>query len=138
MISTIKLSTKTKGLLAELKVHKREPYEDVILDLLKRTENEPPRIVPTLAEIKKTVIPILKKYSVVKAAIFGSFARGEARSDSDVDLLIELSTDKPLFRIINLKLDLEDALERKVDLVSYGWIDPHIKERIMAEQIRII
>jgi predicted nucleotidyltransferase len=94
--------------------------------------------IPTVAELKVIIAPILKRYGVRKAGIFGSFARGEARADSDLDLLVEPARDGPLYKIIDLKIEIEEALSRKVDVVTYSSADKHIKERIMAEEIRIL
>ncbi len=58
-----------------------------------------------------------------RAAIFGSFARGEAKANSDVDLLIEYrAKGKSLFDLVDLKLELEEILGRKVDIVTYDSI----------------
>ena len=69
-----------------------------------------------------------------RAAIFGSFARGEATQKSDIDFLIEYqSKKKSLFDFVNLKFALEDALKCKVDLVTYNSLCWQLKDRILAE-----
>ena len=93
----------------------------------------------SILSIKRKVLPILKKHLVKRAAIFGSFARGTAKNKSDVDLLIEYKkSNKSLFDLINLKLELEETLDRKVDLVTYNSIYWRIRERVLAEQIVIL
>lgn len=93
----------------------------------------------TLAGIKKKILPILKKHAVKRAAIFGSFARGEAKAKSDIDLLIEYQgKDKSLFDLVDLKSDLEKTLSRKVDLVTYSSIYWRIRDRVLAEQVVIL
>ena len=93
----------------------------------------------TLAWIKKRTLPVLKKHAVKQAAIFGSFARGEAKSRSDVDLLIEYKAkDKSLFDLVDLKAELERTLDRKVDIVTYNSIYSGIRKQILAEQIIIL
>lgn len=93
-------------------------------------------LIPT---IKKKILPILKKHSVKRAAIFGSVARGTAKAKSDVDLLIEYKTKKKsLFDLVDLKSDLEDALDRKVDLVTYRSIYWRLREQILSEQVVIL
>lgn len=47
-----------------------------------------------IQSIKKKIIPILRRYGVKKAAIFGSFVRGEAKKKSDIDILVEIEKDK--------------------------------------------
>ena len=85
-------------------------------------------------EIAKKIIPILKKQGVKKAALFGSQARGDAKKNSDVDLLVELPKRFGLFEMGGLKMDLEEALNKKVDLVTYGSIHPLLKKYILKDQ----
>lgn len=93
----------------------------------------------SISSIKKKVMPVLKKHAVKRASIFGSFARGTAKSKSDVDFLIEYKEkDKSLFDLVDLKSDLEETLERKVDVITYNSIYWRIRERILAEQIVIL
>lgn len=93
----------------------------------------------SIASIKKKAIPILKKHAVKRASIFGSFARGTAKSRSDVDFLIEYKKkDKSLFDLVDLKSDLEKSLDRKVDVITYSSIYWRIRDRILAEQIVIL
>ncbi|MCX6788993.1 MAG: nucleotidyltransferase family protein [Candidatus Gribaldobacteria bacterium] len=89
-------------------------------------------------EIAKKIIPILKKQGVQKAALFGSQARGEATKKSDVDLLVKLPKRFGLFEMGGLKMDLEEALNKKVDLVEYSTIHPLLKKQILKEQISIL
>lgn len=84
--------------------------------------------------IEKKIVPILKRQGVVKAAVFGSAARGEMRKNSDVDILVKLKKGKTLLDFIGLKLELEDKLDRDVDLISYGGIHPLLKDIILKEQ----
>jgi hypothetical protein len=90
-------------------------------------------------QIKNKIVPLLKKCQVNKAGIFGSFVRGEESSDSDVDILVEFSptADISLLEVAGLKVDLEEALGRKVDLVQYEAIRPELKEYILPEEVRI-
>lgn len=93
----------------------------------------------SVSSIKKKVLPILKKHAVKRASIFGSFARGTAKSKSDVDFLIEYKErNKSLFDLVDLKSDLEETLDRKVDVITYNSIYWRIRERILAEQIVIL
>jgi uncharacterized protein len=89
------------------------------------------------AEVQKA-IPILKKNDVIKAGIFGSFARGEERKDSDIDILVKLKGRKGLLDIVRLERELREVLGRKVDLLTYKSIRPYLKERILDEEIRIL
>lgn len=87
-----------------------------------------------IQHIKAKITPILKDQGVLKAAVFGSYATGEAKPSSDVDLLVELTGRKSLFDLVGLKLDLEEALNKKVDLLTYDSIHPLLKEIILNEQ----
>jgi hypothetical protein len=89
-------------------------------------------------EISGKLVPILRRYGVSKAALFGSMVRGNAREGSDVDILVEIDADISLLDFVGLKLELEDALGRKVDLVEYSVIKPLIREEILREQVVII
>ena len=92
---------------------------------------------PDLKSVRRRAIPVLRKYGVRKAAVFGSFARGEQRKKSDVDFLIQPPLKMGLFEFVGLKQDLESRLDRNVDLVSYGYIKPYLRERILNEQVVI-
>jgi uncharacterized protein len=97
------------------------------------------QVMSRLLTIKRKAIPILKKHGVKRAAVFGSVARGTATSKSDVDLLIEYqSKKKSLFDFVDLKLALEEALQCKVDLLTYSSICWQLKERILSEQVVIL
>ncbi len=85
-------------------------------------------------EIKKTLIDVLRKHEVKKAALFGSIVRGEATEESDIDLLIEFEGRKSLLDLAGLKLDLQELLRRRVDVLTYKSLHPLLKERILSEQ----
>jgi len=89
-------------------------------------------------EIKEKIIPILKQYGVTKAGIFGSVVRGEATESSDIDILVEIESDMSLLDFVGLKLDLEEALGKKVDLGEYCTIKPIIKDQILSEEVPIL
>jgi predicted nucleotidyltransferase len=88
--------------------------------------------------ISATILPILKKHGVRRAGLFGSFVRGEASGDSDIDILVEVDDEASLLDFVGIKLDLEDALGIKVDLVEYSAIDPRLRDRILAEEVVIL
>jgi len=88
----------------------------------------------TIQDISAKIIPILKSQGVLKAAIFGSYATGEAKKDSDIDLLVELEDDKSLLDLVGFKLELEDVLKREVDVLTYDAIHPLLRDIILKEQ----
>lgn len=91
-----------------------------------------------LNQIKSKALPVLKEGGVTRAAIFGSYVRGEEREDSDIDILIDFPRGRGLFEFAGLGLELEKALGKKVDLVTYNSLHPLLKDRILAEQIPIL
>ncbi len=91
-----------------------------------------------IEEIKKKVLPILKKYGVKRAGIFGSVVRGEETEKSDIDILVEIEGRVSLLDFVGLKLELEEALGRNVDLGEYSTIKPIIKEQILSEEVAIL
>ena len=91
-----------------------------------------------IKNLKKKITPILKHHDVKRAAIFGSYARGDQTKKSDIDILIEYKNDdKSLFDLIGLQIELEEKVGKKVDLGEYSAIRPRIKEKILKEQVYI-
>jgi len=90
-------------------------------------------------KIKKSIVNVLKKHRVKKAGIFGSYARGEEKKNSDVDILINVKGRKfSLLDLVRLEMLLEKILQKKVDLLTYNGINPHLKEYILKDEVRII
>ena len=140
MVTTIQVDESTKEKLEKLKIHKRQPFNEVILELIDVKENsqntgeKQKKMVNSLEEVKKLAIPILKAHKIKKAAVFGSFARGDFDDKSDVDILIEPPDEEfSLLDLARLKVGLEDVLGRQIDLVTYDSIYEPIKDRIMKE-----
>lgn len=90
-----------------------------------------------LAEIKEKTTPILKRHNVAEAYVFGSTARGENRPDSDVDILARFHAIGNLFEFVGVKLDLEDALGKKVDLVEMGALRSEFRPYVDRDKVRI-
>ena len=92
-----------------------------------------------IEKIKHQIMKILKRNSVNRAGIFGSFSRGEQKENSDIDIAVNIENkNMSLLGFTKLIRLLEEALKRKVDLVEYSAIKPRIKERVLKEEIRII
>ena len=92
-----------------------------------------------IEQIKDKILPILKNHKVTKAGIFGSYARGEQKNKSDVDILVEIDDNgMGLLEFIRLKNILEKAIKRKIDLVEYSLIREEIRERILNDEIPIL
>lgn len=91
-----------------------------------------------LEEIKKKALPVLKGAGVTRSSIFGSYVRGEASEDSDIDILVDFPRGKGIFEFVGLQQELEQVLGKKTDLVTYDSLHPLLKDRILKEQVRIL
>ncbi len=86
-----------------------------------------------LAELKAFKERHGEEYGLRSIGIFGSFARGEAREDSDVDIVFDTSIPN-LFRVSRMRQDLEDLLARPVDVVRLREdMNPRLRARIIRE-----
>lgn len=92
----------------------------------------------TIEEMKARAVPILKEHDVVRSAIFGSYARGEETSDSDVDILVEFGKDKSLLDLVGLELALEDVFKKKFDVLTYNSVHRLLKDIIFREAVQIL
>jgi uncharacterized protein len=86
----------------------------------------------------ENALPILQQNGIKRAAFFGSIVRRGMTDESDIDILVEFEGRKSLLDLAGLKLDLEDALQRRIDLLTYRSLHPMLKDRILAEQVRIL
>ncbi len=91
-----------------------------------------------IQEFRSKIVEVLQRHDVKKASLFGSIVRDEMREDSDIDLLVEFRGKKSLLDLVGLKLDLEDTVKRRFDVVTYKSLSPLLKDRILAEQVAII
>ena len=97
----------------------------------------------TVEKIKDIITPICKQYHITAAYLFGSYARGDFTPSSDVDIRINCSKSdklKGLFGVSGLRLDLEDALKKPVDLLT--WIPPgenskEFRENMLRDEVLI-
>lgn len=89
-------------------------------------------------EVQEIVANYFKNQPVLKAWLFGSFARGEQREDSDVDIMVVLDSNAHvgLFKLSGMRLELQDILLKNVDLVTEKGLLPFARES--AENDRIL
>lgn len=91
------------------------------------------------SEIKNIILSQLKEFDPLKIGIFGSFARGENKKGSDIDILVEFKESPTLLTLIKLENDLSEILGIKVDLITTGAIkNKRIKRSIKRDLIKIL
>ena len=91
-----------------------------------------------IENLKQIMMPVLRKNNVVKAGIFGSYATGAQYTDSDIDVIVDLKDGKSLIDLVGLKLELEEVLGKKVDVITYDSIYPKLREIILDEEIKLL
>ena len=91
----------------------------------------------TLAEVvhrrRDEIRRVAAKHGVHTVRVFGSAVRGDARPDSDVDLLVEVGPQPSSWFPAGLILELQELLGRKVDVVTPRGLSPHIREQVLSE-----
>ena len=91
------------------------------------------------SEIKNIILNHLKEFDPIKVGIFGSYARGDNKKGSDIDILVEFKESPSLLTIIKLENDLSETLGIKVDLVTTGALkNKRIKKSIQKDLIKIM
>jgi len=88
-------------------------------------------------EIKDKIISILVKYGIKRILVFGSHARNEATQTSDIDLIVDFPEGTSLLDHVGIEIELSEALNMKIDLLSRNGISPYIKDHILKEVIVI-
>ncbi|USB33382.1 nucleotidyltransferase family protein [Paenibacillus sp. YPG26] len=84
-----------------------------------------------------TILNIAKSNGAKKISLFGSAARGEDHAESDIDFLIEFEENRSLFDLIRLKNQLEDLLNKPVDIVTENSVHWKMKDHILSEAIQL-
>lgn len=91
----------------------------------------------TLDEIKSIVRPIAEKYGVERIYLFGSYARGEATVNSDLDFRVDKGSAKGLLALGGLYADLEDSFQKELDVLTTGSLDGKFLKTIAGEEVLI-
>jgi predicted nucleotidyltransferase len=91
----------------------------------------------TIAEIKSKITNTARRYGIQKAYLFGSYARGEAEFESDIDICIEKGKIRTLFELSGFCQDLKETLGNKVDVVTTTGLSGDFKERVEKDMILI-
>ena len=87
----------------------------------------------SLNTYRETIQTIAARHGASNIRVFGSFARGEARDDSDLDLLVDMAPDRSLLDTIGMIQDLQEALGRRVDVVTERALHRLLRSRILQE-----
>lgn len=94
--------------------------------------------VLTIEQIKERALPILTQHGISEVYLFGSYARGEAKETSDVDIYCDSGTIRTLIDQGFLEEELENELGKKVDLLFIGSkMDDHFAKQLEADKIRL-
>lgn len=120
--------------LSQVAIHKQ--LRGLVEKGLLAKQGKGPRVFYTrshadIDSIIKIAKPILRKYRVQKAALFGSVVRGDATPTSDVDILIDPPAGFSLFDRAGLKVDLEETFHRPIDVVEYQSLKPLMRDSIL-------
>ncbi|WP_300685422.1 nucleotidyltransferase family protein [Acutalibacter sp. 1XD8-36] len=91
----------------------------------------------SIDEIKAKVAPIAEQYGVARVFLFGSYARGEAKPDSDLDFRIDKGSLRGLIQLGGLYSDLEETFDKNLDLLTTGSLEEKFLNRISNEEILI-
>jgi len=93
---------------------------------------------PLIVSHKLELQALARQYGLNELLLFGSMARGDATSKSDVDLLVENSAHLTGFQLGALQMDAQELLGRRVDVLTISSIHPLLRERVMAEAISLL
>jgi len=90
-------------------------------------------IADVIRKKQEEIVRIAAEHGATQVRLIGSVARGEARPDSDVDLLVKWSPGTSLLDHAGLMLELERLLGRKVDIASDGWVKPSVQATVYRD-----
>ena len=90
-----------------------------------------------LREHRDEIIEIARARGASRVRVFGSVARGDATEDSDIDFLVDLEPDRSLFDLGGLLMDLQDLLQRNVDVVTERGLRPRVAQRVLADAVEL-
>lgn len=104
-------------------------------------------MIYSIEEIKKRVQPIIQKYNIPAMYLFGSYARGEATEESDLDFLVDTTGTKltSLLRLGELYCDMEALFEKKIDIITVRAVmlndampsDIDFRETVLRERVKL-
>ncbi len=96
--------------------------------------------IPMLTDLRSRrseILRVAQARGASRVRVFGSVARGDATESSDIDFLVDLDSDRGLFDLGGLLMDLRDLLDHDVDVVTEAGLRPRVAERVMADAIEL-
>ena len=96
---------------------------------------QPVKDILTIEDIKSKVIPLCDQYPVERLGLFGSYARGEADEESDIDLVVEMDKSVSRLKFFSLLYDLEVLFHKKIDLTEADSLIDEAKENMRKEVV---
>ena len=91
----------------------------------------------TILDIKNRIAEPARQYGIKKAYLFGSYARGEAGTESDIDICIEKGNIRTLFELSGFCQDLEENLENKVDVITTTSLSDNFRKQIEKDMVLV-
>lgn len=92
-------------------------------------------LMPDINWIKEKIVPIAIRYGLNKMYLFGSYAKGTATEESDIDLLFERGDKITLLGVSSMLLDLKESLGKSVDLVSVNSLEPSFAKEVYGSEV---
>jgi len=90
-----------------------------------------------IKDIISKIKPVLEKYGIHSASLVGSMAYGDYTDKSDVDIVVEIEIPMSLLTFSALKIELEELLHRKVDLLERSALKVRLKQSVLSKEIRV-
>lgn len=137
--TTIEVPLPVRERLAQHRQHPRQPYHEVIARALDALDGRTgvAGLDGLVAGKRKQLRSAAKRHRVVRIWLFGSRARGTARPDSDVDLLVKMEPGSSAFDLGGFLADAEDILGTKVDVADLDGLKPAFRSRVLLEAVPI-
>ena len=88
-----------------------------------------------LAQQREVILQLAERHGARNVRVFGSVARGDATSESDVDFLVDMEDGRSFLDLVGFWQDLQDLLGQQVDVISAGGISPYLRSKILAEAV---
>ena len=89
-------------------------------------------------DIKEAIIRVLKAHGAARISIFGSYARGEAGPESDIDILVRFAHPQSLIQLVTIEDELRLALHRNVDLLTEKAVSPYLRDVVLRDEVVIL